>query len=89
MANAKGMQPSAVETTSYYTIKYDYDSNDNCIYIGKANIGTVTSVASWQIARLTWTAGTVSGFNCTAQEWADGDMAFDNIWDNRASLSYS
>lgn len=52
-------------------------------YIGKAKIGTATSEAKWQIQKL-GVAGSV-----TSITWADGDSSFNNIWDNRASLSYS
>ena len=53
-------------------------------YVGKAAPGTATSAALWQIKRLTYTsAGDVT------VEVADGDLDFDNVWDNRASLTYS
>lgn len=52
-------------------------------YVGIAQIGTATSASSWQVKRIS-----VSG-NVTTITWADGDDEFDNIWDNRASLSYS
>jgi hypothetical protein len=52
-------------------------------YIGKARIGTATSAASWQIQKL-GVSGTV-----TTITWADGDASFNNVWDDRAGLSYS
>lgn len=52
-------------------------------YIGKAKAGTMTSDASWQIQRI-YVLGSV-----TSIRYADGNLKFDNIWDNRASLSYS
>lgn len=66
-----------------YTIKMEY-SGESPIYIGKASPGTATSSAAWQIQKLTY-----SGSNITDIQWADGDISFDNIWDNRDSLSYS
>ena len=51
-------------------------------YIGNAAIGSATSAAVWQIKRLDETSGLI-------KLWADGNANFDNIWDNRASLSYS
>ena len=54
------------------------------VYEGFAPAGTATSAASWQIKRNTWTNNQL-----TAVEWADGNTNFDNVWDNRASLSYS
>lgn len=52
-------------------------------YIGQAAPGAATSAASWRIQRMS-VSGTV-----TTMEYADGDLSFNNIWDNRASLSYS
>lgn len=52
-------------------------------YIGKAVSGSATSAAVWQIQRIS-VSGTV-----TTTDNADGDRAFDNVWDDRASLAYS
>ena len=52
-------------------------------YLGYAAVGAQTSAAVWQIKRLTLVGDSVTA------EWADGNAEFDNIWDNRASLSYS
>jgi hypothetical protein len=52
-------------------------------YIGYANPGTATASALWQIKRIL-----VSGSE-TAIEFADGNLNFDNIWNNRTSLSYN
>lgn len=58
--------------------------NSTTAYAGKALPGTLTSSANWQIKKLTFgTDGDVT------TQFADGDSNFDNIWDNRASLSYS
>jgi len=62
----------------------DYDGNGQLIYQGKAAIGSASSTASWQIKKLAWTGGQMS-----SMKWADGNDDFDNIWDNRAGLSYS
>ena len=51
-------------------------------YLGLADIATTTSAASWQIRKMDESSGLVI-------TWADGDDEFDNVWDNRASLSYS
>lgn len=53
------------------------------VYIGKAAIGTATSAAQWQVQKILTSGGV------TTITWADGNQKFDNIWDNRASLSYS
>jgi len=73
---------SVVEVASFATL-LAVDSGDSTIsYIGKALAGTATSASSWQIQKLTETA------NITI-EYADGNNDFDNIFDNRESLSYS
>lgn len=53
-------------------------------YIGKALLpGALSSAAVWQILFLS-----VSG-NVTSGVLPNGSTAFDQIWNNRASLSYS
>lgn len=52
-------------------------------YVGYASPGTATSAASWQIKKLN-TSGSV-----TTIYYASGSAAYNQIWDNRASLSYS
>lgn len=64
--------------------KEKLDQNaDGYTYSGKAAPGQGTSEPVWQIARFN-----ASG-NPFTYEWADGDNKFDNVWDNRTSLSYS
>ena len=55
-------------------------------YIGRAQPGTATSAARWQVSRA---VETTSLPITTTVTWADGDAAYDNIWDNRTALSYS
>ncbi len=59
------------------------DSGDpNLVYAGwKANTGTQTSDPEWKISRLEVSSGTTL--------FADGDQLYDNVWDNRESLTYS
>lgn len=52
-------------------------------YIGKAIPGSTTAEAVWSIQKMVVT-GTETSF-----EWADGNPLFDNIWDNRAGLTYA
>lgn len=54
------------------------------IYRGTANPGTATSAASWRMERIT-----IAVDGDVTIEFADGNDNFDNIYDNRASLSYS
>lgn len=50
-------------------------------YIGEAAIGTATSTASWRIKKVDSATGVIV-------QWA-GTGVFDQVWDNRASLTYS
>lgn len=52
-------------------------------YAGYCFKTPVTSKAIWKIKRIS-VVGTE-----TITEWADGDKLYNNIWDNRASLTYS
>lgn len=52
-------------------------------YIGVAPLGSATSAASWQIRKIA-VSGTVTTFT-----WADGDEEYDNVWDDRATLTYA
>ena len=54
------------------------------IYQGYAAQGSATSAAVWKIRRVT-----VNSNNTVTVTYADGDQHFNNVWDNRASLSYS
>jgi hypothetical protein len=64
-----------------YGVRLD-EATATITYVGQAAPGTATSAAAWSIKRLDSTSGLVV-------LWADGDANFNNIWDDRASLSYS
>lgn len=51
-------------------------------YVGDAAVGVTDSAAAWRIKRLL-TTGTVLEIT-----WADGNEFYDNVWDDRASLTY-
>lgn len=59
------------------------EASSTVLYVGQAVLGSATSAAFWRMRRIT-TSGTV-----TTVAYADGNANFDNVWDNRASLSYS
>lgn len=68
-----------------YALRYDQDADPPTLaYLGEADPGTATSSAAWRIKKLTF-----GGDGDVTTEWADGDSSFNNVWDNRASLSYS
>lgn len=58
--------------------------SDYLIYKGWAAVGALTSAPLWRIQKI------VIGFDDdVTKTWADGDAEFDNIWNNRLSLTYS
>jgi hypothetical protein len=58
-------------------------ASSSVLYVGKADVGSLTSAPAWQIKKLTSSGG------ITTTQYADGNSNYDNVWDNRASLSYS
>lgn len=60
----------------------DDSTTANTVYICTALVGTLSSAAAWQVKKLDTSSGSTT-------TWADGNALFDNIADNRASLSYS
>lgn len=77
---------SVVGTTSeedtMYAKQIDF-VGETVIYKGEAVPGSLTSASVWRVRKLTLTGDDV------AETWADGDSNFDNVWDERVSLSYS
>lgn len=68
-----------------FSTRYDQDAaTPTLAYLGKAFPGASDASAVWQIQKLAF--GTDGDVNIT---WADGNAAFDNVWNDRASLSYS
>ena len=53
------------------------------IYIGLAPMHSITSDPIWAIKRLSISGGAIG------VQWADGNDLFDNVWDNRAALTYA
>ena len=65
-----------------YILKLD-DAGSGVTYVGEAVPGTADGDAAWRIKKLTEATGDLTLL------WADGDEDFDNVWTDRASLSYS
>ena len=57
--------------------------NSNLTYIGLGKLGTADSDAKWQIRKIE-KIGSV-----TTIQYADGNRRYDNVWDDRASLTYT
>lgn len=68
-------------SSTKYAINLDQADADT-LYVGEAPIGAATSESRWRISRIL-TSGTI-----TSVKWADGDQDYNNVWDNRASLTY-
>ena len=65
-----------------FVTESDWDSSNlQYLYTGQADIGTSTSDSEWKISRFDFSDGSIT--------YADGNQNFDNIYDNRESLSYS
>lgn len=62
-----------------------FDGSNNPIYIGSALQGSAKSAGAWQIRKLTYDGSN----NVTDIQFANGSDAFNAIWNDRASLSYS
>jgi hypothetical protein len=59
------------------------DVDGSTMYVGMATCGTVDSDPHWQIKRV------VSAMDGDVSvTWAEGNDFFDNVWDDRAALSY-
>ena len=67
-----------VATGSLLTLRTDEGAT--YMYIGEALPGSDPADDVWRLKRLTLANNFIL--------WADGDTNFDNIWDNRAILTY-
>lgn len=69
-------------TTAQYAVIADDVTTGGVVYVGYADPGTATSAASWRIKK-------IDTSNYPITTWADGNSNFDNVYDNRTSLTYS
>lgn len=79
-------QPGSSSASANYITKIDDTTTTDAIYIGKAALtgsAVATSSASWQIKRIDTSTLAMD------KKWADGNDSFDNVWDDRASLTYN
>jgi hypothetical protein len=76
---------SSTKTSTGEAVRFGNNSSDNkFIYVGTATIGASESDAVWKIMEINTTLATNSSV-----KWADGNQQYDNVWNNRESLSYS
>lgn len=71
------------EESMAYAKKIDW-IDDNTFYKGEANPGTAAGASEWRIRYVT-----IAPDGDVEETWAEGNANFDNIWNDRASLSYS
>lgn len=75
----------ALEMGTSLALKYDQDADPPTFaYLGQAVPGTSGASGLWRIQKLTFG---VDGDVVTL--WADGNADFDNVWNDRASLTYT
>lgn len=74
-----------VKIWTQYTWAFDYDANNNPIYMGRAITGSGKGSAVWQIRKVAYDANN----NPTDMQYANGSLNYDQIWNSRAGLSYS
>lgn len=64
-------------------IRKEVDTTDgSVIYTAWAKRGSTTSEAVWRIKRTTISGSSIK------DEWADSNLNFDNVFDDRGSLTY-
>lgn len=73
-----GVHAQEVEVPAYIW-RFDPDMDDPQ-YMGHARPGTTDADAGWAIRQIT--------SNHTIK-WADGDSLMNNVWDDRAALTYA
>lgn len=72
-----------IEDDMRYAKRIDFFS-DTVIYKAEAMPGTADSSPNWRIHKIT-----IAGDNDIVETFADGNSNFDNIWNDRLTLSYS
>jgi len=73
---------SWVRKGTQLAVRIDDTTTANTTYIGKAPIGSATSSAVWQIAKLDTSSGLI-------KTWAAGSSSFNQVWNDRASLTFN
>jgi len=76
-----GVQVQHVRPDLWAPYIREVDEGATYTYVGYAAPGTATSSGAWRIERIVNETG--------ASRMADGNGNFDNVWNNRESLSYS
>ena len=77
------ISPGTFLVEDSYTSAFAYNGT-NLEYLGKALPGSLKTAAAWQIKKLIY-----SGSDLTDIQYADGNKNFDNIWNDRATYTYT
>ena len=77
------MSERSIQEIDDMAVRWDYASSTTR-YQGHASPGSLTSQAVWRIKRMTFD----SSSRHTITEFADSDGNYNNVWDNRATLTY-
>ena len=86
VTNFPATQPVSISSLPIVTVEAtQLDVASNTIsYLGKASVGSSTANAVWKISLITSTSS--GGLSI---QYANGSAAYNQIWNNRVSLSYS
>lgn len=68
-----------------YTMAFDYDGNGSQIYVGWVQPGTGQSTTGWRIMQQTFNGSNQP----TDIKWPSASTAFNFIWSQRTSYTYS
>lgn len=83
-AGKKVQDVNVKQTSDLYITKLDDVSTASVTYVGKAEVGSSAASAVWQIMKMD-----ESGTPATLVTTYAGGGSFNQIWNNRTSLSYS
>jgi hypothetical protein len=75
---------------SEVSLRAQNDASGNPIYIGRAKVGTPTSVTKWQIQFLTWDGNnSVTSLTWPQNENGNASSEYEFEWDERTNYTYS
>jgi len=90
MVNIGGTEPIEIVAGTVTAISAPYQTildgttTSNVTYVGKADSGSATSSACWQVSKVDEATSDVLTIT-----WAGTSTAFDQVWDNRGTLGYA
>lgn len=79
----RGLFETAISDAKFLQVNIARDGSGNPEYVGWSAPGTPENETGWLIVKHTFT-----GTDLDTSRLADASIAFDKIWDDRASYSY-